>query len=58
MDGKAREHELLDRENRQVVQDLEEYKLKESKYQQVRISLEEETQRRVNSDAEADRLRF
>lgn len=58
MDRKAREHEALDRENKQVVYELEEFRLKDAKYNQVRISLEQETQRRVNSDAEADRLRF
>jgi hypothetical protein len=58
MDRKAREHEALDRENKLVIQELEEYRLKDSKYNQTRVSLEQETQRRVNSDAEGDRLRF
>jgi predicted RNase H-like nuclease (RuvC/YqgF family) len=43
IDRKQREHEALDRENKQVQADLEEYKLKDSKYSQVRISLEQET---------------
>lgn len=34
------------------------YREKDAKYNQTRISLEEETQRRVSADAEADRLRM
>jgi hypothetical protein len=37
---------------------LDEFRLKDSKYIQVRASLEEETKRRANADAECDRIRL
>lgn len=43
MDRKAREHEALERDHRNVLSELEEYRLKDAKYSQVRISLEQET---------------
>ncbi len=43
MDRKAREHEALERDHRKVLSELEEYRLKDAKYSQVRISLEQET---------------
>lgn len=43
MDRKAREHEALDRENKVIIQELDDYKLNDAKYHQVRISLEQET---------------
>lgn len=58
IERKQREHEALERDIKCVSAELEEFRLKDCKYTQTRISLEQETQRRVNSDAEADRLRF
>ncbi len=58
IDRKAREQEVLDRENKALKQELDEYRQKDAKYCQVRVTLEQESQRRVASDAEADRLRF
>lgn len=43
MDRKAREHEALDRELKAVVEELDDYRLKDSKYNQTRVSLEQET---------------
>jgi predicted RNase H-like nuclease (RuvC/YqgF family) len=40
IDRKAREHEALDRENNALKQELDEYRLKDAKYCQIRITLE------------------
>jgi hypothetical protein len=40
IDRKAREQETLDRENKNLKSELDEYRLKDAKYCQVRISLE------------------
>jgi predicted RNase H-like nuclease (RuvC/YqgF family) len=43
IDRKAREQEALDRENKVLKQELDEYRMKDAKYCQVRISLEQES---------------
>ena len=57
VDQKKREQDLLDRENQELKIQLDALKHLESKFDQIRVSLEEETQRRMNSEKEADRLR-
>lgn len=57
IDRKQREQEQLDRRNQMLQQDVDMYREKEIKYNQVRISLDEEQQRRVYADTESDRLR-
>ena len=58
IDRKQREQELLDKENQALKQQLDALKHLEAKFEQIKISLEEETQRRASADAEGDRLRM
>ena len=57
VDQKQREQDMLDRQNQELKIQLDAMKHLESKFDQIRVSLEEETQRRVNSEKECDRLR-
>ena len=57
MDRKQRNQENLDRENVRLAKELDDLRVRDAKYTQMRISLEEETQRRVNAESEADRIR-
>ena len=58
IDRKQREQDLLDQENQALKSQLDALKHLEAKFEQIKISLEEETQRRANADAEGDRLRM
>ncbi len=58
IDRKQRDQDALDRRNQNLQKEVDMYREKDAKYNQTRISLEEETQRRVSADAEADRLRM
>ena len=58
IDAQAREQHSSNQANARLASELEELKLREAKHQQLRVSHEEETQRRVNADGEADRLRI
>lgn len=57
VDRRRREQEAQDIENRQLKDELEQMQHVHAKYEQTRISLEEESARRVNAETEADRLR-
>ena len=57
VERKRREQEAADAENRRLSSDLEELKYLQSKYDQMKITLEEESARRNNAEAEADRVR-
>ena len=57
VERKRREQEAADSENRRLSSDLDEMKYLQSKYDQMKITLEEESARRNNAEAEADRVR-
>ena len=57
VERKRREQEAADAENRRLSSDLEELKYLQSTYDQMKITLEEESARRNNAEAEADRVR-
>ena len=57
VERKRREQEAAETENRRLTSDLDELKYLQSKYDQMKITLEEESARRNNAEAEADRVR-
>lgn len=57
IDRKQREQEALDRRSQNLAKDLEAYREKDAKYAQIRMTLEDESQRRVLAEADCDRLR-
>lgn len=57
VDRKRRDQQALDQQNGTLRAQLEEMKFLESKHEQLKVSLEQETQRRVQAEAEQERLR-
>ena len=57
VDRKRREQETLDQENRRLGNELEDLRHLHSKFEQMKVTLDEESARRVQAEAECDRLR-
>ena len=57
VDRRRREQDAQEIENRRLKDELEQMQHLQAKYEQTRISLEEEAARRVHAETEADRLR-
>ena len=57
VDRRRREQDAQEVENRRLRDELEQMQHLQAKYDQLRITLEEESARRVNAEAEVERLR-
>ena len=57
VDRRRREQDAQEVENRRLKDELEQMHHLQAKYDQLRVTLEEESARRVNAETEADRLR-
>jgi len=57
VDRRRREQEALEGDNRRLKEDLDDLRHLQAKFDQTRVTLDEEAARRVASEAEADRLR-
>ena len=57
VDKKRREQENLDQHNRRLGTELEDLKHLHAKFEQMKVTLDEEGARRVQAESECDRLR-
>jgi len=57
VDRRRREQEAQENENRRLSDELDDLKHLKAKFDQTRVTLEEENNRRVRAEAEAERLR-